>query len=224
MQITRSHEYENKNHIQKSRKPVHVLAHIIKACALIVLVALCGSVMPVDSADAQDIPSYGKGPRELIVFSDYFCPPCMTMEGDLEPAINKLLAKGDVKVTFVDYPGHKPTGMYAKYFLFSTQGDPGYKNAMHARNVLFSLSKQNLAKTNEEIEKAFKAQGVVFKPFNPKPVFSAWEQMISKHKITTTPTCILKFSETDIRKYEGTVEIRNGLLPELENLGKKIKL
>ena len=174
-----------------------------------------------DGADPTAIPSYGKGPRELIVFTDYFCPPCMAVEAELEPAIQKLLARGDVRVIFVDVPFHALTSMYAKYFLFSTRGNAGYKNAMHARNVLFTLSKQNRAKTEAEIEKAFVEQGVAYKPFNPKPVYAAWNQLMKKHKITNTPTCILKQSETDVQRYVGTVEIREKLLPELAALGKK---
>jgi hypothetical protein len=195
---------------------------LIMGC-LFMTVALAGWSSPAWGADTSAVPSYGKGPKELIVFSDYFCPPCMTIEADLEPAINKLLAKGDVKVTFVDFPGHPPTAMYAKYFLYATQGAPGYKNAMRARTVLFTLSKQNLAKTEAEIEKAYIENGVAFKIFNPKPTYSEWNLIIKKHKIATTPTCVLKYSETDVRKYEGTTEIRNGLLPELEAQGKKNK-
>jgi hypothetical protein len=182
-----------------------------------------GATIPVYGAEGSSVPSYGKGPKELIVFTDYFCPPCMTLEADLEPAINKLLTRGDVKVTFVDMPLHKLTPMYAKYFLFATQGASGYKNAMHARSVLFMLSKQTLAKTEAEIEKAFTEQNVAFMPFDPKPVYSEWNQIIKAYKITTTPTCILKYSATDVRKFDGSIEIRNNLLPELEATGKKSK-
>jgi thiol-disulfide isomerase/thioredoxin len=191
---------------------------------LFLSMAFSGSTLPAFGAERSSVPSYGKGPKELIVFTDYFCPPCMTMEADLEPAINKLLTRGDVKVTFVDMPLHKLTPLYAKYFLFATQGAASYKNAMHARNVLFTLSKQNLAKTEAEIEKAFTEQSVAFMPFDPKPVYSEWNQIMKTHKITTTPTCILIYSATDIRKYGGTIEIRNGLLPELEAMEKKSKL
>jgi len=195
---------------------------LLQACLCMVLLwSVSANAAP--GSDLADAPSYGKGPKELIVFSDYFCPPCMTIEADLEPAIQKLLAKGDVKVTFVDFPGHQPTAMYAKYFLFAANGATGYKNAMLARNVLFTLSKQNLAKTDGEIEKAFTEQGVVFKPFNLKPVYAEWNKIIKKHKIKTTPTCILKLSEGDVRVYEGSVEIRNGLFPELEAPWRKSK-
>jgi len=195
--------------------------NIVVLGLLFLIASLPGIVPLATGADPSLIPSYGKGPVELIVFTDYFCPPCMTIEGDLEPAIKKLLQQGQVKVIFVDIPGHKQTAMYAKYFLFATRGAAGHENAVQARNVLFGLSKQNLAKTEAEIEKAFQEKGVAFKPFDPKPVYGAWNLLMKKHKITDTPTCVLKYSETDVRKFVGSVEIRNGLLPELAAKGKK---
>lgn len=190
---------------------------------LFLILVVFGNAAITYSAETATMPTYGRGPKELIVFTDYFCPPCMAIEKDLEPAIQKLLSRGRVKVIFVDVPGHEYTALYAKYFLFSTQGAPGYKNVMHARNVLFALAKQNLAKTEAEIEKAFAAKGVAFKSFNPKPVYAEWNKILTRYKIKTTPTCILKYSEADTRIYTGTVEISNGLLPELKALGKNIK-
>ncbi|MDQ5984459.1 MAG: hypothetical protein CSYNP_00154 [Syntrophus sp. SKADARSKE-3] len=187
---------------------------LIAAC-LLSLVMISAAVAPVFASDAT-VPSYGKGPRELIVFTDYWCPPCMMIEANLEPAIMKVLAQGDIKITFVDMPFHTLTPLYAKYFLFATRGAGGYKNAMHARKVLFGLSKQNLAKTESDIENAFKAQGVAFKHFDVKPVFAEWEKIFNQYKIKSTPTCILINSATSIRTYKGTVEIRNNLIPELE--------
>jgi protein-disulfide isomerase len=140
----------------------------------------------------------------------------MLIEANLEPAIMKVLAEGDIKVTFVDMPFHPLTPLYAKYFLFATRGAGGYKNAMHARNVLFGLSKQNMAKTEADIEKAFKAQGVAYKHFDVKPVLAEWEKIFKQYKIKSTPTCILIYSATGVRTYKGTNEIRNNLIPELE--------
>lgn len=189
------------------------------------LLVAFGSVAVTHGAETAAVPSYGKGPVELIVFTDYFCPPCAMIETDLGPAILKLMARGRVKVTFVDIPGHgKDSVLYAKYFLFSTQGAPGYKNAMHARDVLFDLARQNTVKTDAEVEQTFTAKGVAFKAFNTKPVYAEWDKAIKRYKIRTTPTCILKYSETNIRTYTGTVEIRNHLLPELKALAKNSKL
>jgi thiol:disulfide interchange protein DsbA len=200
---------------------------LLPALALLVLILVFGvggslSVAGPTAAGADGAtPAYGKGPQEIILFSDYFCPPCMTLHGEIEPILQKLLEKGDMRVVFVDIPGHKQTVLYAKYFLYAIQAAPGWQTAMKARHVLYGLSKQNLAKTEGEIEKAFAEQGVAFSVYDPKPVFNTWNRLIKEHKIQTTPSCVVKFSATDMRRYEGSVEIRNKLLPELENLIKK---
>jgi len=199
----------------------------LPALALLVLALVFGFGGSLSVAESTasgvdgTIPAYGRGPQEMIVFSDYFCPPCMTIDGELEPILQKLLAKGDMRVVFVDIPGHKQTALYAKYFLYAIQAAPGWEAAMKARHVLYGLSKQNLAKTEGEIEKAFAEQGVPFSVYDPKPVFNTWNRLIKEHKIQTTPSCVVKFSATDMRRYEGSAEIRNKLLPELENLAKK---
>ena len=46
------------------------------------LVYIC-SVTPAAGAEKEAIPSYGQGPREVLIFSDYFCPPCQALEPKL---------------------------------------------------------------------------------------------------------------------------------------------
>jgi hypothetical protein len=186
--------------------------------------AFNGSATPAYAEERASVPSFGKGSWELIVFTDYFCPPCQHAEEDLKPVIEKLLSRGNVQVTFVDFPGHPRTTMYAKYFLYAAKADTGYKNALMARNALFTLAIQNNIKTEEALGKALKDQGIALKVFDQKPVFNELMKMIDTYKITQTPTCVLKYSNKYLRKFSDADEIHNGLLPELEAMvtnGKK---
>jgi len=54
---------------------------------------------PVDKARR------GSGLTEVLIFTDYFCPPCQAVEPFLEKALADLYRSG-VKVTFVDKPIH----------------------------------------------------------------------------------------------------------------------
>ena len=180
-----------------------------------------GSATPSYGADQPAAPSYGSGPTELLVFTDYFCPPCQNVEGALEPAIQSLLTRGNVKVTFVDMPLHKPSSLYIRYFLFAVHSSPGYKNAMRARHILFKLATQNTVTNAQDLEKQLIAQGVALQPFDPRPIYDAWTHMSKRYGVDSTPTCLLKYSETDIRTYKGGNEIRTKLIPELQALGKK---
>ena len=190
---------------------------------LFVSFAFSGSATPGYAEERAFAPSYGKGSWELIIFTDYFCPPCQRTEADLKPIVEKLLSQGNVQVTFVDFPGYPRSAMYAKYFLYAAAADTGYKNSMMARDALFTLAIQNNIKTEAALGKAIKEQGIALKIFNHKPVFNEWKMMIDTYKITQTPTCILKYYNKYQRKFNDADEILNELLPELEAMVTKSK-
>jgi len=202
---------------------VPLLAFVILGY-LFVSFAFNGSATPAYDEERVSVPSYGNGSWELIIFTDYFCPPCQRAEADLKSVIEKLLSRGNVQVTFVDFPGHPPQStIYAKYFLYAARAEKGYKNSMMARDALFTLAIQNNIKTEAALGKALKDQGITLKVFNHKLVFNEWKKMIDTYKITQTPTCILKYSNKYLRKFSDADEIHNGLLPELEAMETKGK-
>lgn len=175
-----------------------------------------GSATPAYAAENAGIPSYGKGAWELIIFTDYFCPPCQAVEKELEPELERLLARGDVKITFVDFPGNKGTPLYAKYFLSAAAADKGYQNVMKARNVLFFLARQKKVDRENTLAAALNSHNIALKMIDPKPVYKEWMSMIKRYDINQTPTCLLRFSSTYSRKYDDAERIRTELLPELQ--------
>lgn len=178
---------------------------------LFVALTFSGSATPAYGAERPSSPSYGEGPYELTVFTDYFCPPCQVVESDMESYLNEFLSKGGVKVTFVDLPIHELTFLYAKYFLYIVNSGGGYKDILHARKVLFELAIANAATTDRALAQKLIERGVAFKPYDPKPVYAVWDRTIKEFKASATPTCFVKYSDTDIRKYVGPEEIRKGL-------------
>jgi len=183
---------------------------------LFVSFSFSGSATPAYAADHPAIPSYGKGSWELIIFTDYFCPPCQAAEKHLEPELERLLARGDVKITFVDFPGHKHTALYAKYFLSAVAADQGYQNAMKARNELFSLARQKKIDQESMLAAALKSKNIVLKIINPKPVLDQWLATIKKYEVDQTPTCVLRYSGTYSKRYVDSEHIRTELIPELQ--------
>ena len=83
------------------------------------------SPAPAVDADKGSIPSYGQGPHEILIFSDYFCPPCQALEPKLEPVLDELYGKGSVNITFVDTPMHRETLLFAKFYLYAAKASPG---------------------------------------------------------------------------------------------------
>lgn len=189
---------------------VPLLAFLL-AGYLIMLVAFSGSVTPAYGAEGAWVPSYGKGSVEITVFTDYFCPPCQAVEKDLEPVLEKVLAKGQATVTFVDMPIHRQTVLYAKYFLYAVQAGGGYQEALQARRQLFDLAKGSAPGSDADLSAALQARHVRLAPLDVKPTFQAWDAIILQHKITSTPTLMVRYSGTDVRTYRGSTEIRQGL-------------
>jgi len=163
------------------------------------------------AAEKSPIPSYGAGKYELFVFTDYFCPPCQGLETDMEPVLKGLLAAGGVKITFIDVPIHPYSLLYIKYFLYAANADSKNKDILRARNILFTLAKSNNVTTENDLANALRKQRVAFKPYDLKNVFAALTEIVRKYNIRSTPTCIVKYSDTDVRKYLGTDEIKKGL-------------
>ena len=178
----------------------------------------------VYAAEKSKVSSYGSGPVELIIFTDYFCEPCQSLEKELDVVQDKLLAKGEVKLTFVDIPipGNLSSPLFTKYFLYAAQAETGYANAVQARKFIFKMVGQNSI-TDGAIEKTFKTGGIAFKIFNYKPILAEFKILIRKYNVNKAPTYILKYSQKDVRKFTDPEQIRKVLLPELQALTQKEK-
>jgi thiol-disulfide isomerase/thioredoxin len=178
---------------------------------IFIILTFSGSATPAYGAERSLVPSYGHGKYELIFFTDYFCPPCQLLESEIDPALTEFLSKGGVRVIFVDLPIHKETPLYARYFLYAARAGTSYESVLYARRVLFSLAKKRAALSEEELKMALNSQGVPFTPYDLKTVYPALNKIINTYKVKSTPSCVIKYSNDDIRKYTGTFEIRNGL-------------
>jgi hypothetical protein len=138
---------------------------------IIVYIFLSFSSSSLYAAEKSKLPSYGSGPVELIIFTDYFCESCPSIEKELEAVQYKLLEKGEVKITFVDIPipGNFASPIFTKYFLYAAQSETGYANTIQARKFIFKMAGQ-YSITEGAIEKTFKTGGIAFKIFNYKPI------------------------------------------------------
>ena len=131
---------------------------------LFVVLTFSGSATPAYGAERPSAPSYGNGPYELIIFTDYFCPPCQSVESEMDMYLNEFLSKGGVKVTFVDMPFHKLSPLYAKYFLYVVNAGGGYKEILNARKVLFELAIAKAAATDNALGQKLNERGWLSSP------------------------------------------------------------
>jgi thiol:disulfide interchange protein DsbA len=198
--------------IRKSLKKLTLLRSFSVSFVFFCLLVFVGSVNPAIGADNETIPSYGRGPREVLIFSDYFCPPCQALEPKLEPVLDALYKQGSVKITFVDTPMHRETPLFAKFYLYAVKATPDYRSAMRARQVLFALAgKENVFWMDERIEEAFRKEKVPFSPFDFRTVQPALNGLIKQHRVDATPTCVILAPGKKAQKFTGPNDILKGL-------------
>jgi len=180
-----------------------------------------GSVTPAYAQDKNAaIPSLGKGSYEILVFADYFCPPCRRIDTKAEPLLKELLKTGKTKLTFVDVPFSKPAPTFAKYYLYAANADDSADNIFHIRRVLFDAAQDKRVKNETELLEYLKEKNITLKPMDEKTVFPLMTAIIKEHKINATPTCVIKYSAKDINKYVGDDKIWEGLIELKKHLQK----
>ena len=189
---------------------------------LILTFLLCSlMVSTTGAADAKgpNLFSHGAGPIEIIMFTDYFCPPCRKIEPYLETAFEKLHRLG-VKITFVDKPIHSITPLYSKYFLYASKTAASFSDILRIRSALFDIASANTVHTERDLLQKLKEKEIAYMLIDPAPIFSQWSQLIGQYQVKSTPTCIvLRPGEREIR-YTGSRHIPAGIDLLLEELSR----
>jgi len=179
---------------------------------LTMLLTFSGSVVPAYALDSPaSIPSLGKGSYEVLLFTDYFCPPCKRVDTKVEPLLKKLVADGQIHLTFIDVPFNKATPIYAKYYLYSANSDSNPENIFHVRDVLFNAAQPKNIQKEADLVAYLKEQMITWKAMDEKSVYPLLSAKIKENEIQKTPTCVIKYSPREIKRYVGEDAICKGL-------------
>jgi thiol-disulfide isomerase/thioredoxin len=136
-------------------------------------------------------PSYGSGPVEVRLYTDYFCPPCRAMEPGIEPILKDLHKQNAIRLILVDAPLSHLSLLFAKNFLYALRENNDLENAFRVRNSLLGAATRENIKTQEQIETLFKEKGIPFSSFDAKPAFDHYNALLKEDKINGTPTCVV---------------------------------
>lgn len=172
----------------------------------VLIVAVDGSAAERDTV----FPSYGSGPVEVRIYSDYFCPPCRAMEPVVEPILKELLKKKVIRLTLVDTPLHPHTPLYARYFLYALKEKNDVDHAFQVRNLLFEASTDKSITTQERIEAIFKEKGIPYAVFDPQSAFDGYIALLKEDSIKSTPTCVI-IKSGQKKTFVGEPDIINAL-------------
>jgi hypothetical protein len=82
---------------------------------------------------------------------------------------------------------------------------------LHIRKVLFDAAQVKNIKMEDELIGYLKKQKISWKVMDEKSIFPMLSAMIKENKVDSTPTCVIKYSATDVKIFVGTDEIWDGL-------------
>jgi len=174
---------------ERSRRGLTALA--AGAGLVFFLLFFSGSTAVSYAADSP-LPSFGKGPVEVRIYTDYFCGPCRAEEAEVMALITELVEKTLIRVTFIDTPIHMETVLYAGYFLSALNAKEGgdLRQAVTLRAALFEAAVEKIA-DKEGLELFLKKKGIALRPFDTAPVFKIFGNYLKEDRINSTPSCVI---------------------------------
>lgn len=188
---------------------------------VIVLAGWCGPSAAM-AQNSEEVYSYGSGPVEVLIFTDYYCPPCQAVEPYLEGALSQLWQSG-VKITFVDKPIHRVTPIYSKYFLYAAKKARNFDEVLRIRRVLFDIAKANVVASERELVQNIRDNRIEMLLFEVKPVFDRWVELIGRYEVKSTPTCVIVQPGQEPRMLKGSEEIPAGVGQLITELSERVK-
>jgi protein-disulfide isomerase len=175
-----------------------------------VLWALLVPIISSSAEPPESIFSRGSGPIEILVFTDYFCPPCQTIEPYMESALADLDRLG-ARITFIDKPIHRMSPLYSKYFLYAAKPANNLAEILHIRGVLSNIAKTKAVHSEPELIQKLKESNIKLVLLDVKPIFDRWVQLIERFGVRSTPTCIVRRPGKEMSVFTGSRGIRKGI-------------
>lgn len=193
-------------YIERIRPPAAILFAAIGFSVF--LSFFSGSATPAYAEETR-IPSFGDGPVKMRIYTDYFCPPCRSMEAELEPIIVDLVRRRIATVTFVDTPVHRETILYAKCFLGIADGRSDISQILRARSALFKAAEKNI-RSLLDLEAFLGERDLKCRYVDSTQAFETFRKHLRDDRIDATPSCVVE-GLGGRKKFTGAQEILRAL-------------
>jgi len=150
-----------------------------------------GSTLPVYAAEPGPA-VYGRGDREIRVYTDYFCSPCRKAESRMEKLLTDIVKKRKGRILFIDTPIHEETILHAKYFIYilGAKPDAEFRAVLKFRRALFEAAEKEI-KTENELREFLKERKIPFATLDARPYFKSYTGYIKEDRIQSTPTVVV---------------------------------
>ena len=193
-------------HLERIRPSTAIL---FAAIGLSVFVCLFSGSATLAYAEETRISSIGNGPVKVRIYTDYFCPPCRSMEPELEPIVIDLVRRRIAAVTFVDTPVHRETIPYAKCFLGMVTGRRDISQILCARSALFKAAEKNI-RSLPGLEAFLGERGLKCRYVDSSRAFETFRKHLRDDRIDSTPSCVIE-KPGGRKKFTGAQEVLRAL-------------
>jgi protein-disulfide isomerase len=169
-----------------------------------------GSTLPVYAAEPGPA-IYGRGDREIRIYTDYFCSPCRKAESRMEKLLTEIMKKRKGRILFIDTPIHRETILYAKYFvrILGSNPDAEFRTVLQFRRALFKAAEKEI-KREDELREFLKAREISFSELDAGPYFKSYTKYIKEDRVSATPTVVVVTREGRTT-YKGAEDIIKAL-------------
>jgi thiol-disulfide isomerase/thioredoxin len=193
-------------HLERIRPSTAILFAVIGLSVFLCLFS--GSATPAYAEETR-ISYFGNGPVKVRIYTDYFCPPCRSMEPELEPIVIDLVRRRIAAVTFVDTPVHRETILYAKCFLGMVTGRRDVSQILWARAALFKAAEKNI-RSLPDLEAFLGEGGLKCRYVDSSQAFETFRKHLRDDRIDSTPSCVVE-GPGGRKKFTGAREILRAL-------------
>lgn len=170
----------------------------VAAMALVVLFAI--------PASAQSL-TFGKGATSLILFTDFFCPPCQHLEGLIGDSLETIVGQGKASITFCPLPMSKESLVMTAH-LFNICSGKAFKVASANRKKLYEMARTRTI-TNELISEWVEEYNRNKEAV--APYLRNMQKTIEAHKVTSTPTMVVRYADGRKKIFTGYKEINDAI-------------
>ena len=193
-------------HLERIRPSTAILFAAIGFSVFLSLFS--GSATPAYAEETR-IPSFGNGLVKVRIYTDYFCPPCRSMEPELESIIVDLVRRRIAAVTFVDTPVHRETILYAKCLFGMVTGKSEISQILWARSALFKAAEENI-RSLPDLEAFLDKRGLKCRYVDSSQAFETFGKHLRDDRIDSTPSCVIE-GPGGRKKFTGAREILRAL-------------
>lgn len=161
------------------------------------MLIIIGLILSANSAQASTL-TYGTGPIEIMLFSDFFCPPCQQLEDRIGDTLRNIIRGKVASVTFIPMPSDKRSIALSAHLISSSAGQP-YSVFENNRQQMYEMARNNQI-TDAIVDRL--VQAYFGKP-ELLPYWEVIEKRSNEYKVDSTPTCVIREPTGKVHVFKG---------------------